>query len=352
MRINDVIRTRRQAVGLTQEGLAERLGVSAPAVNKWEKGINYPDITLLPALARVLGVDLNTLLSFQEDITEQEIGLFLNKVYETGGKEGVEAAFALAREKMREFPNSDLLAYSLAGLLEGLSMLELGSDEQAQEAWGLEVDALYERAAASADPRAREWACTTMAGRCISRGELERAQGLLDQLSDAHMDKPTLTARLRQKEGKAGEAWEILERDLLGKANGVQTTLLHLLELALEERDLGRARELCNAASQAGKVLGLMDYACLSCPFQLAMAEQDGPTALKLLTQMLRSLENRWDGSRLYPHLPVKEGEVESQHSLIRPVLDEVERDPDSAFLRAEPGYRELVERYGLARPV
>ena len=38
MRINDVIRQRRQAMGLTQEGLAERLGVSAPAVNKWERG--------------------------------------------------------------------------------------------------------------------------------------------------------------------------------------------------------------------------------------------------------------------------------------------------------------------------
>lgn len=88
MMLSDVIRTRRQALGLTQEGLAARLGVSAPAVNKWERSIHYPDITLLPALARVLGVDLNTLLSFQEDMTEEEIGLFLNRIYETAGAEG------------------------------------------------------------------------------------------------------------------------------------------------------------------------------------------------------------------------------------------------------------------------
>ena len=37
MKINDVIHQRRQALGLTQEGLADRLGVSAPAVNKWER---------------------------------------------------------------------------------------------------------------------------------------------------------------------------------------------------------------------------------------------------------------------------------------------------------------------------
>ena len=130
MRLNDVIRTRRQALGLTQEGLAERLGASAPAVNKWEKAINYPDITLLPSLARVLGVDLNTLLSFQEDMTEREIGLFLNQVYETAGAEGAAAAFALARDKLREFPNSDLLAYSLAGLLEGLALMAPAAEEQ------------------------------------------------------------------------------------------------------------------------------------------------------------------------------------------------------------------------------
>lgn len=40
MMLNDVIRTRRQALGLTQEGLVERLGVSAPAVNKWEKAVS------------------------------------------------------------------------------------------------------------------------------------------------------------------------------------------------------------------------------------------------------------------------------------------------------------------------
>ena len=54
MKLNDIIRTRRQALGLTQEQLARQLGVSAPAVNKWERNLNYPDITLLPALARAL----------------------------------------------------------------------------------------------------------------------------------------------------------------------------------------------------------------------------------------------------------------------------------------------------------
>lgn len=38
MKINEIIRQRRLALNLTQEQVAARLGVSAPAVNKWEKG--------------------------------------------------------------------------------------------------------------------------------------------------------------------------------------------------------------------------------------------------------------------------------------------------------------------------
>ena len=128
MKLNDIIRTRRQALGLTQEQLAQKLGVSAPAVNKWERALNYPDITLLPALARTLGVDLNTLLSFQEELTEEEIGEFLNQLYAVSQTGGSGAAFALAEDKLREYPNSDQLAYSVAGILAGiLALLFLNS---------------------------------------------------------------------------------------------------------------------------------------------------------------------------------------------------------------------------------
>ena len=55
MKINEIIRKKRLEKGYTQEQIASFLGVSPPAVNKWEKASSYPDITLLPALARLLG---------------------------------------------------------------------------------------------------------------------------------------------------------------------------------------------------------------------------------------------------------------------------------------------------------
>ena len=62
----------RKAKGMTQEQLAAALGISAPAVSKWETGSSYPDITLLCPLARVLGTDVDTLLAYEEELSQEK----------------------------------------------------------------------------------------------------------------------------------------------------------------------------------------------------------------------------------------------------------------------------------------
>ena len=119
MKINQIIRQRRRVLSLTQEQVAAYLGVSTPAVNKWEKGSTYPDITLLPALARLLGVDLNTLLCFQEDLTDEEIAAFANEAVERMQQAGFAAGFALAMQRVREYPNCDRLLSMIGGILKG-----------------------------------------------------------------------------------------------------------------------------------------------------------------------------------------------------------------------------------------
>ena len=293
MQIHEIIRTRRTALGLTQEQLAGKLGVSAPAVNKWERGNSYPDITLLPVLARTLRVDLNTLLSFREDLTETEIAEFLNRLYEVSRTEGCGAAFSLAEEKLRQFPNSDALAYSAAGLLEGLLTLFPGTDETARPGREDFVAGLYEQAAQSADPKIRgggerggvtvekRWiraAVCQLGAEASTPGEnLDRAEALLDQISNTHRDKRELLSALRRKQGRTEEAWTLLERELFDRAQ---------IEMAQAEGDRQRAQGFCDAARRAGEALDLSDYAVLSAPFQLAAAEQDGPAALDLLDRL------------------------------------------------------------------
>ena len=62
LRIAENIRRLRQEQNLTQVQLADRLGVSYQAVSRWENETTYPDIELLPTIAALFGVTVDTLL--------------------------------------------------------------------------------------------------------------------------------------------------------------------------------------------------------------------------------------------------------------------------------------------------
>ena len=76
MKLSDKIWVCRKKAGLSQEALAERIGVSRQAISKWETGEASPEITKLPLLAREFGVTADWLLDdsadFEEDIPADE----------------------------------------------------------------------------------------------------------------------------------------------------------------------------------------------------------------------------------------------------------------------------------------
>ena len=77
MNIGRIIRKYRKEMGITQEEMAARLGVTTPAVNKWENGNTLPDIGLVAPIARLLGISTDELLSFKEDLTDEEVNIFI-----------------------------------------------------------------------------------------------------------------------------------------------------------------------------------------------------------------------------------------------------------------------------------
>lgn len=53
----------RKEKGMTQQQLADKLQVTDKAVSKWERGLACPDISILPQIAEILGVNVDDLLS-------------------------------------------------------------------------------------------------------------------------------------------------------------------------------------------------------------------------------------------------------------------------------------------------
>lgn len=62
-KVGQLIAIKRKEMNMTQKQLADKLAVSNKAVSKWETGDGYPDITIVPTLADVLGLTTDELLS-------------------------------------------------------------------------------------------------------------------------------------------------------------------------------------------------------------------------------------------------------------------------------------------------
>ncbi|MCJ0438700.1 helix-turn-helix transcriptional regulator, partial [Clostridioides difficile] len=73
IKIGKVIQRLRKERNLTQEQLAKFIGVSTPAVSKWESGNSYPDIELLPLLADFFNVSIDKLLNYKIDLSKEEV---------------------------------------------------------------------------------------------------------------------------------------------------------------------------------------------------------------------------------------------------------------------------------------
>ena len=67
------IREKRKERGFSQKQLAEMLFISESAVSKWERGLSYPDITLVTSLCKALDISEHELLTASDDIHQREI---------------------------------------------------------------------------------------------------------------------------------------------------------------------------------------------------------------------------------------------------------------------------------------
>ncbi len=292
MKINETIRERRKALDMTQEQLADCLGVTAPAVHKWEKGTSLPDTALLPALARLLRVDLNTLFSFERELTEQEINGYCNEMIQMMQKDGYEAGFQFAMERIREFPNCGKLIFNLASSLDGALVIFCVEE---REKYTKELEKLYERAAASEDEQIQGFANQFLMVKALERQDYERAENLWEALPEVNIDKKMLKATICMNKNENSEAIKLLEEKLYDVAVKLQNCLIELL-LCFERTERMEELEFCgNTLKNLIDTMGLWKYGSYMADFELAIARQDREKALKFLRLLLNSMEGAYD---------------------------------------------------------
>ena len=102
MDIGNKIRKLRKQRGITQEQLAESIGVSFQAVSKWENNIALPDITLAPVLAGYFSVSMDELFDFNLKDGRKSISSYIGTGYNKPAGQ-TERPVSAGYTPMREF---------------------------------------------------------------------------------------------------------------------------------------------------------------------------------------------------------------------------------------------------------
>ena len=108
----------RKSKDLTQEELADFLGMSFQAISKWERQETYPDITMLPRIASFFGVTVDSLLGTDMIEKENKIKGYCEDYSRLWNQGKVNKARDMLKKAVSEFPgNYDLLAKYFNALL-------------------------------------------------------------------------------------------------------------------------------------------------------------------------------------------------------------------------------------------
>lgn len=306
MSVGKVIRKYRKMRQMTQEEIAGRLGVTASAVNKWEKENSCPDITLLAPIARLLNISLDTLLAFREDLTAEEISGLVSEL-DARMKEGsYDEAFLWAKKKLEEFPNCESLLMNFAVILDAQRLVRQLPDAPAQEIY---LCSLYTRVLESGDEALRLRAADALAGFFMRKKQYEKAESYLQYFSVQNPEKKRKLAQIYGETGRTQEAYKTYEELLFEDYRRVSCELHGMYLLALQSGDRERARMLVAKQAETARCFEMGRYHEVFCELELAVLEKDADAVIAKMEEMLSSVGRvvEWRKAPLYEHMEVGE---------------------------------------------
>lgn len=218
LNIGKTILTLRKDKNITQEQLANMVGVSAGAVSKWETGNSTPDISLLSPIARALDTSLDILLSFKKEISEEEVNNIKEKLTEIFLNEDYEKANNECNEYIREYPNSAYLKLSIATLIQMYGMMDAKDEDIYKKRMEHSLELLY-KVVDSDEIKYRTLALFSIAHIEMALENYEKSEKAIKEISSSSIDPMVLYVSLLEKQNKQKELFMTAEGMLLQYLN-------------------------------------------------------------------------------------------------------------------------------------
>ncbi len=340
MAIGETIKKQRKRIGMTQEEMANRLGVTAPAVNKWEKGNTLPDVALLAPIARLLGITIDELLSFRDELTDEEISRYLSQVQNDLGVKDFHEVFLAVKKKTEAYPNCEKLIWQAAVILDAKRMeTELSNPESYDQ----QIRNWYEQCLLSENEQIRKQAANSLFYSYFRKEDYKKALQYLEHFPLDNPERKRKEALVNSKTGNRKEAYRAYEELIFTGYQHIQSTLNDLRILYMEDNDHEMAKKLVGVSSSAASTFEMGRYHEIYAGLDVAVWEKDVADTARLIQDILENIESIGDftKSKLYQHMTLKTFEPEFSESLKQELLKSME-DESYNYMQGNESWEKL----------
>lgn len=255
--IGQKIRVLRKNKGITQEQLAEILKVSTPAISKWESGQTYPDISLLPIIARYFQVTIDFLFDFSDKLTYEDTKAICNDIV----KKFENLKFSYAQKEwenyLRKFPTDYSLRYELATI--GIFNLHKASSIEEMYVFANKIIQVFEQCTKSDDLKIKQGGYFQMANLYIMKQDFDKAETVLNKLPMQFANPKFLLSMIFIGKNDLENANKNIQENIYRAAIDIIGELSNMISILTlnENENTDKILDLLNNQKQITNIFGL-----------------------------------------------------------------------------------------------
>ena len=250
--LSDKIKKYRKEMELTQEGLADAIGVTVGAVSKWENGNTVPDIMTMMQLANFFNISMDELLGF--DLTSKNVDDMCKRVDELGRKHEFDQAMIEANNAMSRYPHNFKVLYATASLYyyRYLTRLDRKDAEKAIDYFKMALGYLSQ----NKDPELNEYAIKSKIAYMYREIDPEKAVELLKQINYDGSNFGAIATILSENLGKIDEALEYFTYALVKSFSEMLNTVFNISSVLVSS---GKKADAIKAVDMVDAELALIE---------------------------------------------------------------------------------------------
>lgn len=296
--IGEVIFKLRKEKGITQDQLGNFIGVSTAAVSKWEGGISYPDITLLPTLATLFNVSIDRLLNFKIELSDDEVMKIFSECEAIFSNGNLDEAIEKSKSYILKHPGSYFLKFRI-GFLFSMYSWKKDDEEKHMNMLSYAIE-LFESVAKNCSRIDLVEAALFQLGALYSLiEEDDKAIDALNKIHKSQCDPNDILASIYIKKGETKKARKLFQSKMYKNICDITLICMGLANSYIkDEKDLSMAERYYNLAIDIKKVFSTEGESVLGLSMEyLNFAEtylkfNEDEKAIAMLQKMVEDIRN------------------------------------------------------------